>query len=124
MQSLTPRERQVLLLLATGTQNREIGRRISRSRSRVEVIIKGIYSKLGAVDRPNAVAMAMAKGIFTKLELFVILGSRQPLRRTQKRIFDLAVAGKNEAEIAEALGYSWDTVQQYISRAVKDLKAA
>ena len=56
---LTEREREVLALLAAGLTNVEIGRRLMVSVSTVKYHLRGIYSKLGAANRAEAVALAL-----------------------------------------------------------------
>jgi two-component system, NarL family, response regulator LiaR len=56
---LTEREREVLALLADGLTNLEIGRRLTVSVSTVKYHLRGIYSKLGAANRAEAVALAL-----------------------------------------------------------------
>jgi len=57
--NLTEREREVLALLAAGLTNVEIGRRLTVSVSTVKYHLRGIYSKLGAANRAEAVALAL-----------------------------------------------------------------
>jgi NarL family two-component system response regulator LiaR len=56
---LTERELEVLALLAAGLSNVEIGRRLMVSVSTVKYHLRGIYSKLGAANRAEAVALAL-----------------------------------------------------------------
>jgi len=56
---LTEREREVLALLATGLTNVEVARRLTVSVSTVKYHLRGIYSKLGAANRAEAVALAL-----------------------------------------------------------------
>ncbi|MEV4784053.1 helix-turn-helix transcriptional regulator [Streptomyces tuirus] len=60
--SLTARQRQVLLLAANGNTNAAIGRRLGISRPTVDRHLSGIFRTLGASDRAQAVAIALAVG--------------------------------------------------------------
>lgn len=62
-ESLTPRERQVLSLVATGLTNAEIGRRLYISETTVKTHLLRIFGKLGVSDRTAAVTTAMARGL-------------------------------------------------------------
>ena len=56
--SLTPRETEVLRLLATGDSNSEIGRRLGIAVHTVERHLANLYRKIGARGRADAVAYA------------------------------------------------------------------
>ena len=56
---LSDREREVLALMTKGVSNREIGERLYISSSTVKNHVSNILSKLGAVSRTQAVAMAV-----------------------------------------------------------------
>jgi NarL family two-component system response regulator LiaR len=60
---VTEREREVLALLAAGQSNAEIGRRLAVSISTVKYHLRGIYSKLGAANRAEAVALALQNNL-------------------------------------------------------------
>ena len=60
---LTPREREVLLLVAAGIGNANIGERLGISKSTVKYHLGAVFEKLGAHTRAEAVAMGLRKGI-------------------------------------------------------------
>lgn len=61
--ALTPRELQVLELIAKGLRNKAIGGALDISEQTVRVHIKNIFSKLNASDRTAAVNIAIRRGI-------------------------------------------------------------
>lgn len=60
---LTEREREVLVLMIEGLNNREIGERLFISLSTVKNHVSAVLSKLGTVSRTQAVAMAVENKI-------------------------------------------------------------
>jgi two-component system, NarL family, nitrate/nitrite response regulator NarL len=62
---LTPREREVLDLLALGLSNREIAERLGISFHTVKFHVNSILGKLGAVSRTEVVALAARAGLLT-----------------------------------------------------------
>jgi DNA-binding NarL/FixJ family response regulator len=62
---LTPREIEVLELLAEGLPNREIGRRLGISDQTVKFHVASISGKLGAANRTDAVRRAVRRGLVT-----------------------------------------------------------
>jgi DNA-binding NarL/FixJ family response regulator len=61
--ALTPREMEVLALLAKGCSNPEIAARLGRAESTMKVHVRNILQKLGASDRTEAVTHALRRGI-------------------------------------------------------------
>ena len=61
--ALSPREIDVLRLVAAGNANKEIGARLSLTEVTVKSHIKNILGKLDANDRTHAVTIALKRGI-------------------------------------------------------------
>lgn len=61
--ALTPREIDVLRLIAAGNANKEIGTQLSLTEVTVKSHVKNILAKLGANDRTHAVTIALKRGI-------------------------------------------------------------
>lgn len=61
--SLTPRETEVLRLVADGLSNREIGERLFLGESTVKTHLLRTFEKLGVNDRTRAVTLAMQRGL-------------------------------------------------------------
>jgi DNA-binding NarL/FixJ family response regulator len=61
--ALTPREVEVLRLVAAGNANKEIGARLSLTEVTIKSHVKNILAKLEANDRTHAVTIALKRGI-------------------------------------------------------------
>jgi len=64
-ESLTPREIQVLELLAEGLPNKAIAERLQISDQTVKFHVSSISGKLGAANRTDAVRRAVRRGLIT-----------------------------------------------------------
>jgi len=64
-EALTPREVEVLELLAEGLPNKAIAERLRISDQTVKFHVASISGKLGAVNRTDAVRRAMRRGLIT-----------------------------------------------------------
>lgn len=64
---LTPRELEVLRLVANGLSNAQVGERIGRTEGTVKVHLKNILQKLDVRDRTEAVTAALRRG-FIRLD--------------------------------------------------------
>ena len=62
-QSLSPREREVLRLLADGLPNTEIAKQLFLSEGTVRNYVSGIFDKLGVTDRTQAAVIALRYGL-------------------------------------------------------------
>ena len=60
---LTQREKQVIALLAEGASNKLIARRLDISVHTAKFHVAAILEKLGAVNRTDAIAIAMREGL-------------------------------------------------------------
>jgi len=63
LESLTPREQEVLERIADGLSNKEIAAQLSISEHTVKFHIASILSKLGATSRTEAVTLAIRQGL-------------------------------------------------------------
>ena len=61
--ALTPREVEVLTLVARGLGNKEVGGVLGTASGTVKAHVQSILSKLGAKDRTHAVTIALRRGI-------------------------------------------------------------
>ncbi len=60
--SLSPRELEVLQLIAKGLRNKEIGAKLGIAEDTVKIHIKNIFGKLEVIDRTEAVVAASQRG--------------------------------------------------------------
>jgi DNA-binding NarL/FixJ family response regulator len=65
MDDLTPREVEVLTLIARGLSNADIGAELILSQATVKTHVKRVLAKLGARDRAQAVVFAYEAGLVT-----------------------------------------------------------
>ncbi len=63
VEPLSPRETEVLQLMARGLQNKEIAAQLVISERTVKFHVSSILGKLGAGNRTEAVTMALQQGI-------------------------------------------------------------
>src|SRR5207245_2731890 len=63
LEALSQREHDVLQLLAFGKTNKEIAKELGIGAQTVKTHISHIFTKMGAADRTDAVALALRKGL-------------------------------------------------------------
>ncbi|MEV4555670.1 response regulator transcription factor [Kitasatospora sp. NPDC049285] len=66
--SLSPREAEILQLLAEGLPNRQISKRLFISEATVKTHLVHIYDKLGVDSRTSAIASGLASGLIRPVE--------------------------------------------------------
>ena len=64
-EALTPRERQVVELMAEGLTNKAIAARLGISDQTVKFHVASLSGKLGAANRTDAVRLAVRRGLIT-----------------------------------------------------------
>jgi len=60
---LSPREHQVLQLLADGLENKQVARELGISEATVKTYVKGVFERLDARSRAEAVAKGLRRGL-------------------------------------------------------------
>jgi DNA-binding NarL/FixJ family response regulator len=66
--SLTPRDLELLTLVASGFTSKEIGEMLGRARITVDTHMRTIVSKMGALNRNQAIAKAIAHKLIRVLD--------------------------------------------------------
>jgi DNA-binding NarL/FixJ family response regulator len=61
--SLSPRELEVLKLIAEGLSNKEVGAQLGISEATTEKHMTSVLTKLGAKDRTHALRIGLERGI-------------------------------------------------------------
>ncbi len=64
--ALTPREREVLALIARGRANKAIARELAVSEKTVKTHVSNLLAKLGVADRTQAAVLAVREGLVQK----------------------------------------------------------
>jgi len=65
IEALTPREMEVLTLMARGLPNRKIAEQLAVNERTVKFHVSTILSKLGVTNRTAAITLAAARGLIT-----------------------------------------------------------
>ena len=62
LDTLSPREREILAQLIEGRTNKDIARRLDLQEITIKIHLRNVYRKIGAVNRAQAVRIAMSAG--------------------------------------------------------------
>lgn len=62
LDTLSPREREILSLLIEGRTNKDIARKLDLQEITIKIHLRNVYRKIGAVNRAQAVRIAMTAG--------------------------------------------------------------
>lgn len=65
-EKLTPREREIIAMLASGASNKEIARKLDLAESTVKIHVQGILRKLSLASRVQAAVYAVEHGLVTE----------------------------------------------------------
>jgi two-component system, NarL family, nitrate/nitrite response regulator NarL len=66
LEKLTPREREIIAMLARGVSNKEIARALDLAESTVKIHVQGILRKLNLTSRVQAAVYAVEHGLVTE----------------------------------------------------------
>jgi NarL family two-component system response regulator YdfI len=67
-EDLSPRELEVLALIAQGAGNKQIARRLKIAERTVKAYVTGVFNKLGVTTRAQAVAVGLRRGLLSNHE--------------------------------------------------------
>ena len=120
VEKLSPREREVLVLAASGLTDAEIARELSTSRGTAQNYVSGILAKLGVINRARLVVVAYESGLIRPgswAEAPSVLAERvDKLAPREREVLVLVASGLTDAEIAGELSISQATAQNHVGR--------
>ena len=126
---LTPREKELLLLISSGWENGEIAEALRISRNTVKNINKGLFFKLGVDSRTVAAITVLADRLVDVSELKIVYADQincleeGTLTARRTGILKLIAKGLFNKEIARELNISKATVRNHIAIIFRELKA-
>ena len=120
---LTPRELQVLRLIAEGLHNRQIAKRIHRSIKTVEKHRQNLHSKLSTHEVAGLTRYALAIGLMDRSRRATRISGKQvkQLTRRELEVLKLVAQGSGNKWIASELGRSIKTVDHHRENIMKKL---
>ena len=111
---LTPREREVMALVAAGRSSCSIATALGVSSSTVEAHVRAVMVKLGASTRGHAVVLGTSSGIDA---------SQRGLRCDQRRLLIELASGKTVSAAARSLHISRRTAHRWLEQTRRTLGA-
>jgi DNA-binding NarL/FixJ family response regulator len=116
---LTPRERQVLGLIADGLSSKEIARSLGIARATARCHVQNVLTKLGVASRVHAAALVHP----TAADRPVAAHRFGTLTRRETEVLRALAAGLGQREIAARLHLSPHTVRTHVQRLLAKLDA-
>jgi len=107
--SLSPREQQILDMIARGYSNPEIARELGTHIQTVKTQVSGLFEKIGAKTRAHAITLSSP--VPTKDGTYYLTVTPH-----EHNLIRLIAYGTPNAEIARRLGTSPDTIKNQINR--------
>jgi len=127
--NFTPREKELLLLISLGYENKGISEALGIALSTVKNINNGLFSKLGVNTRTEVAITALTDGLIDASELRTVYADqinclgKDTLTVRQTEILKLITRGLFNKEIARELYISRPAVRNHITVILRKLKA-
>ena len=126
---LTPREKELLLLISLSWKNEEIAEELGISRRTVKNINSGLFSKLGVDSRTVAAITALTDGLVDASELKTVYSDQincleeDTLTVREIEVLELISRGLFNKEIARELNITRPTARNHVTIILRKLKA-
>ena len=120
LESLTPRENEVLALVREGRSSKEIARDLGITRSTVRCHVQRVLTKLGVATRLQAAALAAATSSPSLIEA-TIPPIPSGLTRRETQVLRCISVGIGRTEIAQHLFMSPHTARTHVQRVLAKL---
>lgn len=117
------REAQVIIGMARGHSNKEIGKKLDLSDLTVKTHVRRIFSKAKVHDRAGFISWGYRKGLLQGLKTYPMTGTGVPLTNRERQITELVILGLTNAEIGRRVFLSEDTVKTHLRKTFKKVGA-
>lgn len=114
---LTPREREVMRLVAQGLSNREVGEQLSLAMGTVKWSLHNIYEKLDVSNRAQAVWFVLNRQpdvLYDPDDERQPMGDAESISRRRRQILKLVADGLSNRDIAETIFLSEATIKWHL----------